>query len=43
MLGATAALIGRQLAVGVNLLLEALEELLARWPGTGAAVVCSAP
>jgi hypothetical protein len=41
--GAEAALVGRELAVGVDFALEALEELLARWAGAGASVVGAAP
>jgi hypothetical protein len=42
-LGAAAALVGRELAVGINLALEALEELLARRAGAGASVFGAAP
>jgi hypothetical protein len=38
-LGAAAALVGRELAVGVDLVLEALEELLTGRAGAGASVV----
>ena len=41
--GAAAAFAGRELAVGVDLALEPLEELLARWTGTGGSVVGAAP
>ena len=37
-LGATSAFVGRQGAIRINLSLEALQELLARWPGAGAPV-----
>ncbi len=42
-LGAAAALVGRELAVGVDFSLEALEELLACWAGAGAAIVGATP
>jgi len=41
--GAAAALVGRELAVGVDFSLEALEELVARRAGAGASVVGVAP
>jgi hypothetical protein len=41
--GAAAALVGRELAVRVDLALEALEELLACRAGAGTAVVGAAP
>jgi hypothetical protein len=41
--GAAAAFFGRELAVGVDLALEALEELLAGRAGAGTAVVGAAP
>lgn len=43
MLGAAAALVGRELAVRVDLALEALEELLAGGTGAGGPVVGAAP
>jgi hypothetical protein len=42
-LGAAAALVGRELAVRVDLALEPLEELLAGWAGAGSAVFGAAP
>lgn len=42
-LGADAGPVGRELAVGADLALEALEELLARRAGAGPAVVGAAP
>ena len=41
--GTTAAFIGRQRAIRINLSLEALQELLARWPSAGAAIDRSTP
>jgi hypothetical protein len=41
--GAAAAFVGRELAVGVDLSLETLEELLAGRAGAGASVVGAAP
>jgi len=43
MLGAAAAFVGWQFAVGVDLSLESLEELLACCTGAGATVVGAAP
>jgi hypothetical protein len=42
-LGTAAAFVGWELAVGVDLVLEALEGLLARWAGAGASVFGAAP
>jgi hypothetical protein len=42
-LGAAAAFVGRELAVGVDLALESLEELLAGGAGAGGSVVGAAP
>ena len=42
-LGAAAAFVGRELAVEVDLALEALEELLAGGAGAGGSVVGAAP
>lgn len=42
-LGTAAAFVGWELAVGVGLVLEALEGLLARWAGAGASVFGAAP
>src|SRR5713101_3103824 len=41
--GAASAFVGRQRAIRVNLALEALQELLARWPGAGTPVGRAAP
>ena len=41
--GAAAALVGREFAVGVDLTLEALEELLAGGTGAGSSVIGAAP
>ena len=43
MLGTASAFIGRQRAIGINLSLEALQELLAGWPGAGAAIERATP
>jgi hypothetical protein len=43
MLGAASALVGRELAVGVDLALEPLEELLAGGACAGSSVVGAAP
>jgi hypothetical protein len=42
-LGASAALVERELAVGVDLALEPLEKLLAGSTRAGGSVVCAAP
>jgi hypothetical protein len=42
-LGAASALVGRKYAIGINLSLESLQELLSGWPGACASVVGAAP
>jgi hypothetical protein len=41
--GAAAAFVGWQDAIGINLSLESLEELLTGWSGPGAAIVRATP
>jgi len=43
MLGAAPAFVGRQRAIRINLSLETLQELLARWAGPGAPIDSATP